>query len=189
MLINLISARRAEKRKLRAVADTIIRVQYAAAIVTILAVTALAHSSRTLAVEAAKVEAQATAYEAQAQEVRSLRAAEEAMKPRVQLIERTELNINRWRYLLAQAADAVPPGVQIDSFAVKAANGSAQSFDLTCRAVDVYTAARFYARLEAEPDVASVQMHGGNWQGNQVAFQITITLIQPPGQAMQGAAK
>jgi len=187
-LVNLISSRRARRRRLQRTADALIRAIYVTVIVIGAVVFLIVRESRKVEAEIARVEAEIESYEPLAGEVRVLRASLERLTPRVQLAEVTELNVNRWRYLLAQIADAFPRGAWLDSFSTRLGPDGGEIFSLSCRSKDVYSAAKLFTRLEAEPDVKSVKMNGGTWSKGELTFELEVS-IKPPASSAQVASK
>lgn len=175
-LVNLISERRAQRRRLQRIADTLFRALYVVAIIAGIALFTMLRTVRSLEAETLRVREEIESYEPLAGQVRVLRASLQRLQPVVKLAEDTELNVNRWRYLLAQVADAFPRNVWIDSFSTHIGQNGAEVFVLSCRAADVYSAAKLYTRLEAEPDVESVVMKGGTWTRDQLAFELEVSI-------------
>ncbi|MGQ9524751.1 MAG: hypothetical protein ACUVTZ_07910 [Armatimonadota bacterium] len=175
-LVNLISARRAQRRRLQRMADALFRTLYIVAILAGVALFMILRSVRLTEAETARVREEIESYEPLAGQVRVLRASLQRIQPLVKLAEDTELNVNRWRYLLAQIADAFPRTAWLEGFSTHVGPNGAEVFVLNCRAADVYSAARLYTRLEAEPDVESVVMKGGTWTGNQLTFELEVSV-------------
>jgi len=175
-LVNLISSRRAQRRRLQRIADTLFRALYVVAILAGIALFMMLRAVRLVEAETVRVREEIESYEPLAGQVRVLRTSLQQLQPVVKLAEDTELNVNRWRYLLAQIADAFPRGVWIESFSTHIGQNGAEVFVLNCRAADVYSAAKLYTRLEAEPDVDSVVMKGGTWTGNQLTFELEVSI-------------
>lgn len=129
LLINLIAARRAERRRLEFIRGALVRGMGLVAVATVLAIGFMTVSLQITRNRIADVDQQTASLQDTVHEVERLQTGMASLQPKVATLLRAQNATNRWRSVLHEVGSSLPQSTWITSFVSRAAPN--QGFTVT----------------------------------------------------------
>ncbi len=175
LIVNLISARRAEQARARFIGEMLIRAMGAITLFAIAWVVFGYIALQGMNNEAVRTDLQKISFQQQADEVRQLRAENALMAPRVQMVKTAGRRLDYWRWVYGQVARSLPEDARLEG--IDATNppptpsagapapgvpdvstGVGHELTLTGRANGAQTTSQFFLALNTQPAFTDVVM-------------------------------
>jgi Tfp pilus assembly protein PilN len=157
LTVNLISARRAEQTRYRQIGNVLIRIIVFAGLAAVAYILFGTIASRRISNEIQATQLQKVSFQKQADEVHRLRAANSALQPRVDLVQKTGRRLDHWRYLYSQIARSLPDTVRLVSIDATTKEG-AQNMKITGQGNSAHAVAKTLLSLNAQPGFSDLTM-------------------------------
>ncbi|HEY3411486.1 MAG TPA: PilN domain-containing protein [Armatimonadota bacterium] len=157
LLINLIAARRAERRKLEFIRGVLARCMFAVGALTVMGVVFMTFSIQTTRSRIRDVDAQTAMLQTTVAKVEQLQADMAAVQPRVATLLAAQNSTNRWRAVLQEVGASLPAKAWLTSFATQAQ--PADSFIVTGQTISQKSVGEAMLHLNGKPYVQSVELH------------------------------
>jgi Tfp pilus assembly protein PilN len=183
LLINLIAARRAERRKREMVRAVIVRGMAAVGAATVLAIAFMTWSTQITESRIRDADAQMVLLKDTVDQVERLQSSLESLQPRVETLVKAQNATNRWRAVLAEVGASLPEQTWITSFASQ--NTAGQGFTVTGQTVSQDRVGKAMMRLHRADIVQSVDLRfSRSGQGSQmVTFELAGAMLPEEGAA------
>lgn len=181
LLINLIAARRAERRKLEFVRGVLARSMFAVAALAVLGVAFMTYSIQTTRSRIRDVDAQTAMLQTTVAKVEELQGNMAAIQPRVATLLTAQNATNRWRAVLQEVGASLPPQAWITSFATQ--QQPSDSFIVTGQTISHEKVGLAMLHLNKEPYVKTVDLHysQSTIEGKVVNFEVAGSLMPVEG--------
>lgn len=157
LLINLIAARRAERRKLEFIRGVLTRFMFTVGALTAIGVVFMTFSIQTTRGRIRDVDAQTAMLQTTVAKVEQLQGNMAAVQPRVATLLAAQNATNRWRAILQEVGASLPAKAWITSFATQAQPGD--SFIVTGQTISHKNVGDAMMQLNKKPYVKSVDLH------------------------------
>lgn len=157
LLINLIAARRAERRKLEFIRGVLARCMFAVGALTAMGVVFMTFSIQTTRSRIRDLDAQTAMLQSTVAKVEQLQANMATVQPRVATLLGAQNATNRWRAVLQAVGASLPAKAWITSFATQPQ--PTDSFIVTGQTVSQKSVGVAMMQLNKKPYVRSVDLH------------------------------
>jgi Tfp pilus assembly protein PilN len=176
LLINLIAARRAERRKLELIRGVLTRSMFAVGALTILGGAFMTFSIQNTRSRIRDVDAQTAMLQTTVARVEQLQANMADVQPRVATLLTAQNATNRWRAVLQEVGASLPPKAWITSFASQ--QTPPDSFVFTGQTMSHEKVGQAILHLTKKPYVRGVDLRYTqlNPMGKIVSFEVAGTL-------------
>lgn len=181
LLINLIAARRAERRKLEFMRGALVRSMFGIAALAVMGVVFMTYSIQTTRSRIRDLDAQTAMLQTTVSKVEQLQGNMAAIQPKVATLLSAQNATNRWRAVLQEVGSSLPAKAWITSFAAQPQ--PADSFVVTGQAASHQKVGETILRLNKEPYMKSVDLHytQSTTQGKVVNFEMAGSLLPAEG--------
>jgi Tfp pilus assembly protein PilN len=155
LLINLIAARRAERRKLELIRAVMVRAMLGIAAATTLGAVVMTFQVQTVKSRIDDVNQQTAALQDTVSRVELLQAQMGALQPRVATLLKAQNSTNRWRAVLEEISISLPEKTWITSFASQA---GADGFTITGQSASQNEVGKAMMRLGTQAYIKDVNL-------------------------------
>lgn len=156
LLINLIAARRAERRRKELIRGALTRGMVFVAVATLFAMAFMSVSMQITRNRIADVDQQTAMLQDTVHQVERLQASMAAIQPRVATLLRAQNAINRWRSVLQEVSTSLAPDTWITSFASRPAPD--QGFTITGQTKSQALVGRTMLNMNQQQSIQSVTL-------------------------------
>lgn len=157
LLINLIAARRAERRKLELIRGVLARCMFAVGGLALLGIAFMTISIQNTRSRIRDVDTQTDMLQATVAKVKSLEANMAAVQPRVTTLLSAQNATNRWRAVLQEVGSSLPAKAWLTSFATQ--QNPADTFIVTGQTVSQSLVGQTMLKMNKKAYVRSVDLH------------------------------
>lgn len=183
--INLIAARRAERRRREIIRGALVRSMAALGLLTAGAIITMTVSAQVTSARINDVAQQKVMLQDTVSRVERLQADMTALQPRVTTLLSAQNATNRWRGVLAEVSASLPENTWITSFATQ--SGTSEGFTITGQARSQALVGRAMLRMNRQQIIEAVTLkytqadRAGEGIANAVNFEISGTVQPLPG--------
>ncbi|HEY3267771.1 MAG TPA: PilN domain-containing protein [Armatimonadota bacterium] len=157
LLINLIAARRAERRKLELIRGVLLRAMFAVGAIALGAAMLMTFSIQSTKNRIRDVDAQTVMLQDTVQSVERLKSEMAVLQPRVTTLLLAQNSTNRWRAVLQEVSSSLPQKAWITSFTTLAA--PQEGFVVTGQTLNHGLVGSAMMQLQDKPYIKSVDLH------------------------------
>lgn len=157
LLINLIAARRAERRKLEFIRGVLVRCMFVVGALTALGAVFMTFSIQTTKSRIKDVDAQTAMLQTTVDRVGQLQAGMATIQPRVATLLTAQNATNRWRAVLQEVGASLPPKAWLTSFATQ--QTPPDTFIVTGQTVSHNLVGQAMLSLNKKPYLKGVDLH------------------------------
>lgn len=176
LLINLIAARRAERRKREMMRAVLVRAMAGTAVAALTAVLFMTISIQRTNARIADVDTQIQLLDESVTQVEHLQAQLTALAPRVTTLVDAQNATNRWRAAMQEVSMSLPDKTWITSFQSK--SGQGEGFVVTGRTVNQERVGRTMLKMNKTSNLENVDLNftQNAQEGNAINFEVTGSL-------------
>jgi Tfp pilus assembly protein PilN len=156
LLINLIAARRAERRKLELIRAVMVRAMVGVGAATVAGVALMTFNIQIVKNRIQDVNQQTAMLQDTVSRVETLQAQMSAVQPRVATLLKAQNATNRWRAVLQEISVSLPQKTWITSFVSQTTNGD--GFTVTGQSISQNQVGQAMMRIGSQPYIKDVSL-------------------------------